>query len=126
MLQRQVLRLRAAGELVDSEFRGLYIPDSQADALLRRRSQTGSNTRNGRGPETIETLPSLINQTQRENAERLSGAPRGTLPLAVLADEFELGPVEIDALLLAAAPDLDTGYGTLFAYAQNDATSRRP
>src|SRR5207244_2376488 len=35
-LRRQIMRLRAARLLTEDQFRGLYIPDDQADAILQR------------------------------------------------------------------------------------------
>jgi SpoVK/Ycf46/Vps4 family AAA+-type ATPase len=55
-------------------------------------------------------------------AERRSG----TAPVTLLAARFGLTAGERDALLLAAAPDLDYGFGTLLAYAQDDAARTRP
>ena len=52
LLERQVLRLRAAHLLSDDPFRGLYIPDGQVDALLAggAADQTGSpHSRQGLG-----------------------------------------------------------------------------
>jgi hypothetical protein len=43
-----------------------------------------------------------------------------------LAEEFELSPVEIDLLLLAAAPQLDRRYGELVACLEQDLNRLRP
>ena len=48
------------------------------------------------------------------------------LPLADLVAEFDLAPVERDALVVAVAPVVDPDYGTLFGYLQDDRHRRRP
>jgi hypothetical protein len=44
-LRRQVLRLRAANQLTEDEYRGLYIADAQVDALIRWHAGASEMTR---------------------------------------------------------------------------------
>ena len=43
-----------------------------------------------------------------------------------IAAVFDLSPVEVDLLVLAAAPELDSWYGRAFGLLQDDLTRRRP
>jgi hypothetical protein len=116
LLQRQALRLRAAGALTADEFRGLYIPDEQADALLQ--SQAAGREE----PPEIGALTERIARAREENAARAGRA----LPLPRLAERFALDSFEADVLLLCAAPEVELRYETLYAYIQNDVTKKRP
>jgi MoxR-like ATPase len=102
MIHCEMLRLRAAYELSLDEFRGLYISDEHVDALVRHR--------HGPAPEPPEDPPPL--------------APRSRW--ALLAERFELSAFEHDVLLIAAAPELDRKYETLFAYLNNEVGRRWP
>lgn len=118
MVQRQVLRLRAARLMSEDALRGLYIPDELVDALLERSDQTADNG--------VVALTAQIEQQRIDNAARAGASARaGTrLPIVQLADRFGLSLFEIDVLLLCAAPELQLRYETLFAYAQNDITKK--
>lgn len=48
------------------------------------------------------------------------------LGLARIAAAFELSAIELDALVLALAPDWDPRFGRLFGFLNNDATRERP
>jgi AAA+ superfamily predicted ATPase len=47
-------------------------------------------------------------------------------PLACLAREFGLTPLDLAVVLIALAPELDLRYERLYAYLQDDVTRRRP
>lgn len=82
-------------------FRGLYISDADVDRLLR-------------SPDSeIRAAASR---------EPLASGPR----FDDLAARYKLSSVEADALLLAAAPELDLRYERIFAYLQDDVNRRRP
>ncbi len=104
LLARHVLRLRAAQLLDETDFRGLYIADGHVDALLR---STGRLAEDDAGAAAL---------TARIDALRGEAFP---VPLGLSRFEYEL-------LVVAAAPDADLRYQTLFAYAQNDVTRKLP
>ncbi len=120
-LERQVLRLRAAQVLNEDPFRGLYIADSQVDALL---------TDSGKAPPAtgVEALGLRLGKLDQERAERLDASREAgvKLPLLHLADIFDLDSLEQEAILIALAPEVDRRYETLYAYVQNDVTRKRP
>lgn len=107
LVHREILRLRAAYQLSLDEFRGLYVSDEQVDALLR----ASLLERNGHasGPVSLD-VPTI---------ERPPDSP-----LAMLGREFSLSELELDAVLAAAAPELDPKYETLYAYLNNDVSKK--
>jgi ATP-dependent 26S proteasome regulatory subunit len=129
LLHRQVLRLRAANLLREDQFRGLYISDEEVDAILAL----------GASGDEIErdhpaAIPLLRDLTQKSNdlrsvinsRVRTSLAAGKILPLVRLARLFSLTEFDCFALLVCAAPELDTRFETLYAYVQNDVTRKRP
>jgi len=125
-LQRRVLWLRtrwSADPL--SEYRGLVVSDQAADRLLRPavadeeaafyRSDPGVRALE-RGLEAAADALRSVSDVAREQ-----GRPPA---LEDLAARFGLSDFARDTLLLAFAPELDPELGTLYAYAQDDATRR--
>jgi AAA+ superfamily predicted ATPase len=110
----------AYGALADDEYRGLYIPDAEADLLCAE----------------LAALPDqLAAERQRLADERAAlhvalaaQAASSTLrsPLARVQQLFALAPFECDVLLLALAPEIDTRFERLYAYIQDDVTRKRP
>src|SRR5882757_1848695 len=98
MLAPHIEHFRATRERTADPFGGAYIPDSEIDALPAE------------GPPLDEPLP----------------APPTEGPLADLARLFRLTQLERDILLLAAAPEFDLRYQTLYSWLQNDATRKHP
>lgn len=118
LLERHVEQLRAGHLLVESDLRGLFVPDDHVDALLA----SGAPSANG------SSLNRLIQQVQEELSERTAATIDAgrTLPLLWLAQYYHLSRVELEALILAAAPAIDARYETLYAYVQNDVQKKRP
>jgi ATP-dependent 26S proteasome regulatory subunit len=129
LLHRQVLRLRAASLLREDQFRGLYISDEEVDAILAQRASGY-----GAAPDHSVAAPllrDLTRQSQDSRAEIVSRihasiAAGKILPLVRLAQLFSLTELDCFALLICAAPELDTRFETLYAYVQNDVTRKRP
>lgn len=120
LLRRQVLRLRAARVLNDEALRGIAIPDTLADALLGQ----GKEAPDMLAAESAVQLSKQIEALRRQNATRARSSMSGgiQLPMPALARAFGLNRFESDVLWLAAAAQLQSRYGTLFAYAHNDLT----
>jgi hypothetical protein len=122
---QQLLRWQIAltretyGALADDEYRGLYIPDAEADLLSD-------------APAAIS--PALADEREALTAQRQAIAVRaaaieragGDLAMQRLARVFDLGQFEQDVLLVALAPELDLRYERLYAYIQDDVTKKRP
>ena len=107
------------------EFRGLFVSDEE----IHRFWEGGMS--GGPEPDAESKLQSL--QAALENlehqiaAQTAAGQAAGVhLALPRLKEEFQLAPFEADVLLLCLAPELDVKYEKLFAYLQNDVTSKRP
>jgi SpoVK/Ycf46/Vps4 family AAA+-type ATPase len=124
LLQRQVLRLRAANLLTEDGMRGLYISDTQVDALLSQRGQQGQMPFRGDESKGVQALSQEIERLRNENAQRVSMSQG--LPLSRLALLFDLKPYECQILLISVAPELDLRYEILYAYVQNDVTKKHP
>ncbi len=120
LLRRQVLRLRATRVLNDEALRGIAIPDALADALLGQ----GKETPDKIAAESAAQLSKQIEALRRQNATRARSSMSGgiQLPMLTLARAFGLNRFEADVLWLAAAAQVQSRYGTLFAYAHNDLT----
>ncbi len=73
----------------------------------------------------VESLNAQIALLTEVNRRRAATAAL-ELPLYRLQRWFDLAPFELDLLLLAAAPELDLRYETLFAYMQNDVNQKQP
>jgi AAA+ superfamily predicted ATPase len=129
MLQRQVLRLRAANLITEDQWRGLYIPDAQVDVLLHQRDPRRADQQPYSDDVAgAQVLTAHIERMRQENAARAETSRYlgTTLPLQRLAELFQLTSFEVEVLLICVAPELDLRYETLYAYVQNDATKKRP
>jgi len=133
----QVDRLLRADPLVDADRDGEpeREPDDGAAGAPGRTTRRGGRTvgrvadgdpvaggpDDGRVEERLRTLTETMRRRERETAT----AGR-ELPLVALADRYGLGRSEVDALLVALAPELDLKYETVYAYLQDDLTRKRP
>ena len=110
------------GDLADDEYRGLYVPDQEADLLaeLGFAREIVSTDLAARRAELAETRATL--ELRAAAAERAGVS----LPIRRLTRLFRLSTLEQDVLLLGLAPELDLRFERLFAYVQDDVTRRRP
>jgi hypothetical protein len=106
-IAREIKRLRLRYPLSLDEFRGLYVSDEQADAVLA--AGPGGSEENPRGVSPALSAP-------------LAGERRW----GHLAHEFALSTLEQDLILIALGPELDLRYETLYAYLNDDVTRRWP
>jgi len=116
LLHREILRLRASYQLSLDEFRGLYVSDSQVDALIRQWSDAEQHH------DSIENLHRLIDEYDHESRKALASDPQWNH----LVEQFQLNPMEQDVVILALAPELALKYETLYAYLNNDVTRKFP
>ncbi|MBK8988431.1 MAG: ATP-binding protein [Chloroflexi bacterium] len=128
-VQWAIARARANGLQPDDEFRGLYISDDHADALLSQ-GIGGHIWANGSGRSmpTALDFPAALDQARHEWQARAQASRADNIPLRLnhLAAAFGLTPIEVDALLIALAPEIDPRYERLYAYLQDDVTRKRP
>ncbi len=101
----------------DDRFRGLYITDAQVDDLL------GAGRGREEAPPPDAEAARLAEAVEvRAEAEELAGAD---LRLRRLARSFALDGLDVELLLIALAPDLDTRFERLYAYLNDDVSRRR-
>jgi hypothetical protein len=129
LLRAEVLRMRAANLLTENQFRGLYVSDEQIDAILSAPPAEAAGSSGAlSGLRDIQALYSQAAECNARISARCaaSGAAGIALPLERLAKLFSLSALERDALLLSVAPEIDPNFETLYSYAQNDVTRKRP
>jgi MoxR-like ATPase len=128
-LQREVLRLRASGHQTEDRFRGLYVSDEQVDAVLREQYSKRSVDSELDGAATsLRALSDRISRATEEVDARLAASLAAgiAIPFAHLIKAFGLSQLERDALLTCVAAEADLRFESLFSYAQNDVTRKRP
>ncbi|MFJ6617976.1 ATP-binding protein [Kitasatospora sp. NPDC091335] len=78
------------------------------------------------GPEAVERILAASATVHRDTADPVDGpAPPPGSRLASLSAAFGLLPLDLDLLLVALAPDLDTRFEQLYGYLNDDLTRRR-
>jgi len=103
-----VARRRARDPAPDDPFRGLYLSDDQVDRLLAEDPAS----------------PSVPAPPGRPAAGPEVGAGRPPR-LGRLEQRFGLHPLDLEMLLIVAAPDLDGRFERLYGYLNDDVTRRR-
>jgi len=121
LISRQVLRLRA-GMPEQQPGSGLYISHDEVDRLL----QDGEGLRPD--PPEIMANRRQFELLGQEISARVAASLEEKIFLALpcLARMFGLSPLELQALVICLAPELDRRYDTLYAYLQNDITRKKP
>ena len=97
---------RADDPAPDDPFRGLYLADEVIDRLL----EGGQG-----GAVPVDAAP----------AAALDAAAGPDVRLLRLASDAALTPLDVELLLIAALPDLDTRFERLYGYLNDDVTRRR-
>jgi hypothetical protein len=110
---------RRADPQPNDAFRGLYLADDQVDRLLtdvslRRLPRRDPDVDGGQLLPAVEAAADKIE----------AGGVR--LRLRALASTFTLTELDVDLLLVAAAPDLDPRFEKLYGYLHDDVARRRP
>lgn len=108
----------------DEAARGLFVSDAEVDRLLASADASGSD-RSQTGRRRDRALDRAIDRSGDRIEAREAHADAPTR-LASLAAAFDLDRRDLDALVLALAPELDRSYEKVFGYLQDDVTRRRP
>jgi ATP-dependent 26S proteasome regulatory subunit len=128
LLQREVRRWQLADQDPADTFRGLYVSDSKAEALLSRKFGTtwGTGFRLDQSEEAAFSRAmhsaTKLARILVDEAESQETQPR----LTWLAEAFALDSFDLDALLICLAPTLDLRYEQVYGYLQDDVTRKRP
>jgi hypothetical protein len=128
LLRRQVRRWQQAGQDPSDAFRGLYVSDGEASALLKRPIGAGwgeAVTLDRREEQAFdeELREATLQAKALAEAARCQGHP---VRLVQLSAAFALDSLDMDILLLCLAPALDLRYERLYGYLQDDVTRKRP
>lgn len=118
-LHREVTLTRLLrGPATDEAFLGLFLSEAELDVILAGLHGLEVPAQ-GRTVELEGEIEAL--------SERMSGRLAATpypLPPQQLAQLFDLPPETVELLLILLAPEVDSRFGRVFAYLQDDVTSR--
>ncbi len=122
LIRQYVARTREGWEIDD--YHGLVISEQEIDALLGYPVLTAERM----GDAISGPADGPIVDMRAEIDERLAASVMAGVPLRLprLVEIFELSDLEVDALLICLAIELDLRYERLFAYAQDDVTKKQP
>lgn len=128
LIRRQVLRWQRAGQDPKDAFRGLYIADSEAAALLEHPLGAHWGQYGSLSEEEEAWFEQALEKALQEALAQVEKArlQNTVLRLERLADTFGWDRFDRDTFLICAAPSLDLKYERLYGYLQDDVTRKRP
>jgi len=128
LIRHEIRRWQTAGQDSKDSFRGLYVSDQEAEALLDRPLATNWGQTVQLDPEETGTFTQALAKAIQE-IQAIGEAGREAneiLRLEYLAHAFSLDRFDIDTLLICLAPSLDLRYERFYGYLQDDVTRKRP
>jgi hypothetical protein len=127
-LQRLVRRWQQAGQDPGDAFRGLYVSDDEASALLKRPFAGNWGAEAAANAELEAHFEAALQAARQEclGLEESAAAQGGILRLHALKRAFGLDEFDLDVFLICLAPSLDLRYERLYGYLQDDVTRKRP
>ncbi|MBA3532236.1 MAG: ATP-binding protein [Ardenticatenales bacterium] len=128
LIQREVRRLQVAGRDPVDTLRGLYVSDSDAEALLARPFGTSLGQTAELDDQEVRAFEQAEQLARQQTKWLVKEARRQgkTSRLLSLTSAFQLDEFEVDALLVCLAPHLDLRYERLYGYLQDDVMRKRP
>ena len=124
VLQREILRLKAANLLSADPFRGLYLADEQVDAILR---DWNAEQRRPPAPGLADvSLRAAMKRVEIDARLRECVAAGIPPPMMRLADMFGLSVFECNVLVAVLALEMDLRFEALYSWARNDVTRKSP
>lgn len=126
LLRAQVWRAEQVS-LGEPAFQGLHISPEEVDALLRHPTAQPRWTTVPLAPqlEGVAEALSVREAARAQRVERTLGAGR-TLRLVELQQRFQLTRFDVNAVIIALAPELAERFERIYAYLQDDVTRRSP
>jgi Winged helix domain, variant len=126
LIRVQVWRAQQV-QKADSALQGLYISDEEVDALLAKPAGLPLWATAPTRLSVVE-VPAALDRLAADIDRRKAASAQRDIMLCLdeLRRLFQLTPLDIDALLICIAPELDLRYERLYAYLQDDVTKRRP
>ena len=128
LIQREVRRWQLAGQNPADDFRGLYLSDAQATALVERPFGLSWGQSVKLPPEEARVYAEAAQAAavQARTIAREAQQRGATLRLHRLAEVLALDRFALDALLVCLAPHLDLRYEAIYGYLQDDVTRTHP
>lgn len=106
-----------------SAYKGLFISDNEVENLLNRPIGLPTWKPNEGRREKVNNYERIISlASYKDDGSRIPGSDK----LHSLASIFDLTELDLDAILLALAPELDLKYEKIYAYLQDDIARRHP
>ena len=127
LIEQALVKWRMAGQDPNDDFRGLYLSDNEADQWLQRPFSANWGT-NIKIPIDMEARLTLRKKELQEKIKQLDldvTEHNQTLRLDQMIRIFGLSQTDKIIFLLASAPVLDLKYEKIFAYLQNDVSSKK-
>lgn len=128
-LHLQVINQRSRGRSNSLEpFRGLVLSDEEIDALLGGSECPDFGPSSGEYSDPdLQPIEAALAKLASSVKERRRAAHQHNifLPLPQLAETFHLSPFEELCLIICLAPELDRKYEKLYAYLNDDISSKR-
>ena len=109
-----VAHRRAADPDPEDRFRGLYISHGHVDRLLSEAA--AAPMPDASGAKAFAEIEAAADAAEAQGTD---------VRLRRLARSFKLEPLDIELLLIALAPDLDSRFERLYGYLQDDVSRRR-
>jgi len=121
LLRREVRRFKKSLTEPPEIFRGMFISESEVERMLGEAPEAA-----GDGDEAAWQRE-ISSRRERIAARRQASLEEGVnLSLPRLAQIFGLNAFEERAMLICLAPELDSKYGRLYAYLQDDVMRKQP
>lgn len=136
MMLMQLISRKGQGS-ADDPLKGLYITESEADALLGGKVAGGEDQQSrqsGQGQRAQRSRDEVVKDTEKVRAAesdirkkvKRSLEAGSSLRLCRLERVFTLDQLEHDTVIICAAAELDTKYEKIYGYLQDDMTRRSP
>jgi hypothetical protein len=128
LIQHELRRWQIAGQDPNDAYRGLYVSDKQADALMARAFTThwGDSVMLDLTEDEAFNTARLSADEQVHELEKAAHDQHQKLLLEHISTAFNLDRFDQDAFLICLAPSLDLRYERLYGYLQDDIARKRP
>ena len=121
LLRREARRIKKSSTEPQEIFRGMFISETDVERMLCEAPEAA-----GDGDE-VAWQREIISRRERIAVRRRASLEEGVLlSLPRLAHIFGLNTFEERAVLICLAPELDSKYGRLYAYLQDDVMRKQP
>src|SRR5262245_48451729 len=121
LLRREARRFKKSSTEPQEIFRGMFISESEVERMLCEAPEAAGDV------DEATWRREITSRRERIAARRRASLEEGIhLSLPRLAQIFGLNTFEERAMLICLAPELDSKYGQLYAYLQDDVMRKQP